>query len=95
MLDSVSTYENTATFVTDSLGIDSNYSSYLSAEYADISYNSSALPEFSKFENRSLDERCDPGNYVNISEFNCTVDEYLFVWLGAKTQPLEEAIWVC
>jgi hypothetical protein len=38
----------------------------------------------------SLYERCDP----DYKDFNCTIEEYLFVRLGAKAQPLDEAIWV-
>lgn len=33
---------------------------------------------------------CDPSN----PEFNCSVDEYLSFYLGAKQMPLETAIWV-
>lgn len=90
-LMSTSTVVHPATFVANTISVvDSNFSS---TEYID--FNSSALPELSRLTNQTLDERCDPANYVNISDFNCSVDDYLFVWLGAKTQPLEEAIWVC
>lgn len=35
-------------------------------------------------------DRCDPDN----PKFNCSVDEYLNFYLGAKQMPLETAIWV-
>lgn len=33
---------------------------------------------------------CDPGN----PEFNCSVEDFLSFYLGAKQMPLETAIWV-
>lgn len=35
-------------------------------------------------------DRCDPNN----PRFNCSVDDYLNFYLGAKQMPLETAIWV-
>lgn len=94
-LMSTSVTTNSTTFVADTISsLSGNYSTFPSAEYTDFTYNSTTFTELSKFPT-ALEERCDPRNYENISEFNCTVDEFLFMWLGAKTQPLDEAIWVC
>jgi hypothetical protein len=35
-------------------------------------------------------DSCDPTN----PKFNCTIDDYLNYYLGAKQMPLETAIWV-
>lgn len=38
----------------------------------------------------TLYHMCDPSN----PEFNCSVDDFLSFYLGAKQMPLETAIWV-
>lgn len=40
--------------------------------------------------NNSLLHPCNPENPY----FNCSIDEYLTYYLGAKQMPLETAIWV-
>lgn len=68
-----------------------NFSSLSATESFDYNNSTEFLDRnWDNFNETSLYERCDP----SYPFFNCTIDEYLFVRLGAKAQPLDEAIWV-
>jgi hypothetical protein len=77
--NSVSSFGNNTTTTT------TLYSVYNATDLWNVSENNVADVNVS-----DLFHPCDPEN----PEFNCSIEEYLGFYLGAKQMPLETAIWV-